>query len=266
MNQFGPFALEGRRAVVTGAAMGIGRGIAKRFLDAGADVVLVDRDAHAVEATADDLRGRGGKVEWLALDVCHQDAGPIIVGKAVAAFGGLDVLVNNAGIYPQVPLLDMTVELLDRVLAVNLRSLMLISRQAALQMVEQGTGGSIVNIASIDSLHPSMVGLAAYDTSKGGVLMFTKSLALELAPKGIRVNAIAPGGIDTEGTKSPMQASGMTAAQQQAVMDDFVKHSVPLGRIGTPDEIALAAVFVASDAASYMTGSNLVIDGGALLS
>jgi NAD(P)-dependent dehydrogenase (short-subunit alcohol dehydrogenase family) len=123
-----------------------------------------------------------------------------------------------------------------------------------------------VNIASIDSLHPSMVGLAAYDTSKGGVLMFTKSLALELAPHRIRVNAIAPGGISTEGTKQPLQGSGMTEAEQQAVMDDFVQRSVPLGRIGTPDEIALAVVFVASDAASYMTGSLLVIDGGALLS
>lgn len=266
MTDFGPFTLEGRRAVVTGAAMGIGRGIAQRFLEGGADVVLVDLDARAVEATAEELRGAGGKVEWIALDVCHQDAGPIIVGKAVAAFGGVDVVVNNAGIYPQVPLLDMPVELLDRVLAVNLRSLVLISREAARRMIEQGAGGSILNIASIDALHPSMVGLAAYDTSKGGVLMFTKSLALELAPHRIRVNAIAPGGIATEGTKMPLQGSGMAEAQQQAVMEDFVERSVPLGRIGTPDEIALAAVFVASDAASYMTGSLLVVDGGALLS
>lgn len=266
MTEFGPFTLEGRRAVVTGAAMGIGRGITQRFLEAGADVVLVDLDARAVEATADELRGIGGKVEWLALDVSHEDAGAIIAGKAVAAFGGLDIVVNNAGIYPQVPLLEMPTELLDRVLTVNLRSLVLISRECARQMVEQGTGGSIVNIASIDALHPSMVGLAAYDTSKGGVLMFTKSLALELAPHGIRVNAIAPGGIATEGTKKPMLGSGMTEAQQQALMEDFVKRSVPLGRIGAPDEIALATVFVASDAASYMTGSLLVIDGGALLS
>lgn len=266
MTTFGPFTLEGRRAVVTGAAMGIGRGIAQRFLEGGADVVLVDLDARAVEAAADDLRSVGGKVEWLALDVAHEDAAAVIVGKAVAAFGGLDVLVNNAGIYPQIPMLDMPVEILDRVLAVNLRSLVLISREAARQMVEQGTGGTILNIASIDALHPSMVGLAAYDTSKGGVVMFTKSLALELAPHGIRVNAIAPGGISTEGTKKPLQGSGMTEAEQRAVMDDFVQRSVPMRRIGTPDEIALAAVFLTSDAASYVTGSLLVVDGGALLS
>ena len=266
MTTFGPFTLEGRRAVVTGAAMGIGRGIAQRFLEGGADVVLVDLDARAVEAAADDLRAVGGKVEWLALDVTHPDAAAVIVAKAVTAFGGLDALVNNAGIYPQVPVLDMPVEVLDRVLAVNLRSLVLISQEAARHMVEQGTGGSILNIASIDALHPSMVGLAAYDTSKGGVVMFTKSLALELAPHGIRVNAIAPGGIDTEGTKKPFQGSGMTEDEQRAVMEDFVQRKVPMRRIGTADEIALAAVFLTSDAASYATGSLLVVDGGALLS
>jgi 2-deoxy-D-gluconate 3-dehydrogenase len=262
---FGPFTLDGKRAVVTGAAMGIGRGIASRFVEAGADVVLVDLDSHAVEAAADGLRGGRGKVEWLALDIARDDAEAVIVAKAVSAFGGLDILVNNAGIYPQVPLLEMPIELLDRVLAVNLRSLVLISREAAKQMVDQGGGGAILNIASIDSLHPSMVGLAAYDTSKGGVWMFTKSLALELAPHGIRVNAIAPGGITTEGTKKPLAGSGMTEAEQRAVIEEFAKR-VPMGRMGEPDEIALASVFLVSDAASYVTGSLLVVDGGALLS
>lgn len=264
MNGFGPFGMDGRRTIVTGAAMGIGRAIAARFVDAGADVLLVDLDARAVERAADELRGAAGKVESLAVDIAHDDADAVVIGRAVDAFGGVDVLVNNAGIYPQVPLLEMSVEMLDRVLAVNLRSLMLFSRAAARQMLEQGTGGSILNIASIDSLHPSMVGLAAYDTSKGGVWMFTKSLALELAPHGIRVNAIAPGGISTEGTKKPLEGSGLTSEEQAAVMERFAA-SVPMGRIGDPDEIALGAVFVSSDAASYMTGSLLVIDGGALV-
>jgi 2-deoxy-D-gluconate 3-dehydrogenase len=264
MTAFGPFSLEGRRALVTGAAMGIGRGIARRFVEAGADVIVADLDGRAAEAAVDELRGLGGKVEALALDVAADDAGDVAVGKAIASFGGLDVLVNNAGIYPQAPLLEMPVELFDRVLAVNLRGLVLLSRAAAKHMVAQGTGGSILNIASIDSVHPSMVGLAAYDTSKGGVWMFTKSFALELAPHGIRDNAIAPGGITTEGTSRPL-AEGMTQEQSDAIMQQFAQ-TIPLRRFGTPDEIALPALFLASDAASYVTGSLFIIDGGKLLS
>jgi 2-dehydro-3-deoxy-D-gluconate 5-dehydrogenase len=265
MSAFGPFSLEGRRTVVTGAAMGIGFGIAQRFLEAGADVLAVDLDQRALDAAADRLRGGAGKVETLALDVATDAAGDDLVAAARSAFGGIDVLVNNAGIFPQAPLLEMPVETIDRVLAVNLRGLMLVSRAVGTQLVAQGEGGAVVNIASIDALHPSMVGLAAYDASKGGVWMFTKSLALELAPHGIRVNAIAPGGIRTEGTSRPLPGSGMTEEEMRAMVEGFVAQKVPLGRMGEPDEIALATVFLASDAASYVTGSMLVVDGGTLL-
>jgi len=136
------------------------------------------------------------------------------------------------------------------------------SKAAAAQMVKQGRGGKIVNIASIDSLHPSMPGLAAYDTSKGGVLMFTKALALEMGPHGITVNAIAPGGITTEGASVPMQS--MSPDQLKQLTEQFMK-MIPLGRMGMPDDIAKAAVFLASPAADYMTGDIIVVDGGRLL-
>jgi 2-deoxy-D-gluconate 3-dehydrogenase len=130
-------------------------------------------------------------------------------------------------------------------------------------MIQQGHGGRIINIASIDSVHPSMVGLAAYDSSKGGVLGFTKNFALEVAPYNILVNAIAPGGITTEGTSLPMD-SGMTPAQMKEIMDGFAKR-IPLKRMGVPDDIAKVVLFLASSAADYMTGSMVTVDGGVLL-
>jgi 2-deoxy-D-gluconate 3-dehydrogenase len=132
-------------------------------------------------------------------------------------------------------------------------------------MVEQGRGGTIINISSIDAFRPSMVGLAAYDASKGGVLMFTKNLALELGPKGIRVNGIAPGGITTEGASKPLAESGMSEEQMKAMTEEFTAR-IPLGRMGVPDDIAKVAVFLASSAAGYMTGETVIVDGGRLLS
>jgi len=131
-------------------------------------------------------------------------------------------------------------------------------------MVEQGAGGKIINIASIDALHPSMVGLAAYDSSKGGVLMFTKAFALEMGPHGVNVNAIAPGGITTEGTAAPLQGSGMAEDEMAAMLEQFTAQ-IPLGRMGEPDDIAKVAAFLASPAADYVTGELIVVDGGRLL-
>ena len=259
------FSVRDQRVLVTGGAMGIGFGIAERFADAGAHVVIADLDGEAASAAASKLTGLRGKVAATALDVADPEAGGRAVATCVREFGGIDCLVNNAGIYPIAPVADMDAAFFDRVIAVNLRGSVFLAKAAAAQMVTQGTGGSIVNIASIDALHPSMVGLAAYDASKGGVLMFTKALALEVAPKGIRVNAIAPGGIATEGTAKPLENSGMSAEQMQAMMAEF-EARIPLGRMGEPDDIATVALFLASPASGYMTGELLVVDGGRLLS
>ena len=260
---WGPFDLEGKNALVTGSAMGIGHGIVTRFVEAGANVLVADLDGEAAAAVAKGTNGRGRAVS-MAVDVGADDAGEEMVKVCVDAFGSLDVLVNNAGIYPMAPMLETTTDLFDRVYRVNLRGVAFASKAAAARMIEQGGGGKIVNIASIDAFHPSMVGLAAYDSSKGGVLMFTRSLALELAPHGIRVNGIAPGGIVTEGSSAPLKESGMTEEQMRAMTEEFTRR-IPLGRMGSPDAIATVAVFLASAAAGYMAGETIVVDGGRLL-
>ncbi|HYZ97876.1 MAG TPA: SDR family oxidoreductase [Acidimicrobiales bacterium] len=264
MTGWGPFDLTGKRAIVTGGAMGIGRGIVRRFAQAGADVLVADLDYEAAQMAAKEFEDMPGRVAATHADVSDLDIGEELVARCVGLFDGVDILVNNAGIYPMVPMLEMTPELFDTVYRVNLRGLAFISQAVARQMVKQGSGGKIVNIASIDSVHPSMVGLAAYDASKGGVLMFTRNLALELAPHGIAVNAIAPGGISTEGTAEPLEGSGMTPEQMEEMLQAFTA-KIPLGRMGQPDDIATVAVFLASAASDYVTGELVVVDGGKLL-
>ena len=256
---WGPFGLEGRNALITGAAMGIGHGIAARFAEAGANVLIAD-----ISPTVEDAATKlaGGRAKGIVLDVSDEKATQAAVQHIVDEFGSLDILVNNAGVYPMSPVLDMTPEFFDRVIDINLRGLVFLCKAAGLQMVKQGRGGKIVNVASIDSVHPSMTGLAAYDASKGGVLMFTKNFALEMAPHNVTVNALAPGGIITEAASKSMAA--LTPAQVEQMTKQFVSQ-VPLGRMGSPDDIAKVAVFLASPAADYMTGSLVVVDGGRLL-
>jgi NAD(P)-dependent dehydrogenase (short-subunit alcohol dehydrogenase family) len=261
MTDWGPFDLRGKNAVVTGGAMGIGRGIATRFVEAGANVLVADLEGEAAAVVAKDMAGQGRAVP-VAVDVSAHEAGEMLVAACVEAFGSLDILVNNAGIYPMAPMLQTTPELFDRVYRVNLRGLAFASKAAGARMIEQGRGGKIINIASIDAFHPSMVGLAAYDASKGGVLMLTKALALEFGPHGIQVNGIAPGGITTEGSSAGL--GGMTAEQMRAMTEEFVSH-IPLRRMGVPDDIATVAVFLASKASDYMTGETVIVDGGRLL-
>ncbi len=247
--------LDGVPAMVTGGARGIGRAICERLAEAGAAVMVADLDGDGARDVASRIREAGGVAEGRALDVADEDGVRSAIDACAERFGGLRVLVNNAGIFPVAPLLDLEPALFDRVLAVNLRGLYLCTRHAARAMVAGGEGGSIVNVTSIDALHPSMVGLAPYDASKHGAWGFTKSAALELAPHGVRVNAIAPGAIATPGV-AEMPGAGS--------LEEFVA-AIPLGRIGTADDIATVALFLASGMSGYMTGSQVVVDGGRLL-
>jgi 2-deoxy-D-gluconate 3-dehydrogenase len=256
------FGLEGKTAIVTGGAMGIGRGIAEAYSKAGASVVIVDMNGGAAAKAAKAIQTGGGDSQGIQCDVSDETSVKKALELAVAQYGKVDVLVNNAGIYPFSPALQMTVAQWDKVLGVNLRGLFLFSREFANLAIKDGRGGAIVNIGSIDSLHPSAVGLAAYDASKGGVLMFTRNFALEVAAHNIRVNMIAPGGITTEGTQKGL--TGLSKNQLEAMQKQFIAR-VPIGRWGVPEDIATAAIFLASPASTYMTGSYMVVDGGRLL-
>jgi 2-deoxy-D-gluconate 3-dehydrogenase len=254
--------LTDKAAIVTGGAKGIGLGIANRLAEAGAKVLIADLDGTAAQRSAEELSAKGYTVKAIKVDVASEDEIKQMIDFCVESFGSLDILVNNAGIYPAMPIANMSVEDFDRVIDVNLRSVFLATKYGSEVMKSQG-GGKIINISSIDSLHPSMVGLAHYDASKHGLLGFTKNSALELAEYKISVNAIAPGGIATPG------ASGGLAGVDQAILEEMSKKflaKIPMHRMGEPDEIGTVALFLASDMSSYMTGSQIVVDGGVLLS
>lgn len=252
--------LSGKTAIVTGGAMGIGRGIAYRLAEAGAGVLIADVAEEESKAVVEDLVQRGLKAAWVASDVSDQQQVEAMVAKAVVEWGGVDILVNNAGIYPRKLVLNATQEDFENVIHVNLMGTFFASKAVAHQMIRQGRGGKIINITSIDAVHPSAPGLAFYDASKHGLWGFTKNLALELAPHKIWVNAIAPGGVNTPGTGA---GQPMNKEAEEILMRFTAK--VPMQRMGTPDDIGKVALFLASDLSSYMTGSQIVVDGGYLL-
>lgn len=254
--------LSGKSAIVTGGAKGIGYGIAYRLAEAGAGVLIADTDEAAAAKAADELSGKGWKAAAAQCDVSDEGQVETMVRACRDKFGSVDILVNNAGIYPQKPVAEMTQDEFEKVMDVNLRSVFLTTKHASEIMKTQG-GGKIINITSIDALHPSMIGLAHYDASKHGEWGFTKNSALELAAHNIQVNAIAPGGIATPGVAA--MSKGASAAQMKAATDAFMA-KIPMHRMGEPDEIGMVALFLASEMSSYMTGSQIVVDGGALLS
>jgi 2-deoxy-D-gluconate 3-dehydrogenase len=254
--------LKNTAAIVTGGAKGIGYGISYRLAEAGAQVLVADVDEATAQKTTQELTAKGWSAESIKVDVSSEEDVKRMIAICKEKFGSLDILVNNAGIYPSQPVSQMATEDFEKVMHVNLRSVFLTTKYAAEVMKAQG-GGKIINISSIDALHPSMVGLAHYDASKHGVWGFTKNSALELAEHKIWVNAIAPGGIITPGATASSQ--GASGEQMEALTKVFLA-KIPMHRMGEPDEIGMVALFLASSMSSYMTGEQIVVDGGVLLS
>lgn len=255
--------LSGKTAIVTGA-VGIGYAIAYRLAEAGAQVFIASRSENNVNETVQKLKEKGWNVEGIQTDVSKEEDIKRMTEETVSVFGGIDILVNNAGIFPSIPVMNMSLSDFDSVLSVNLKGVFLSTKYAAAQMIKQGRGGKIINITSIDALHPSTIGLAHYDASKHGVWGFTKNTALELAPHKIWVNALAPGGIITPGV-SKMNESIPQGVDMAKVLESFLA-KIPMKRMGEIDDIGKVALFLASDMSSYMTGTQVVVDGGVLLS
>jgi 3-oxoacyl-[acyl-carrier protein] reductase len=243
---------EGKVAVVTGAARGIGRAIAERLARDGADVVICDLQAEWLAETAGAVRATGRKALPLAVDVGDGESVAACIAETVRVFGRVDVMVNNAGITKDTLLVRMTDEAWDDVLRVNLKGTFLFSRAVAKHMMKQRSG-AIVNIASVIGLIGN-AGQCNYAASKAGVIALTKSTAKELAGRGVRVNAIAPGFI----------SSKMTDALSQEIRGQMLAN-IPLARFGEPEDIAKAVAFLASDEAGYVTGQVLSVNGGMVM-
>ena len=258
--------LSGKTAIVTGGAVGIGYGITYRLAEAGANVMIADLSAEDSEKTVAELSQKGFKVKSVVVDVSSEEDVKKLIEQTIQEFGVLNILVNNAGIYPNIPVAKMEFADFDKILAVNLEGAFLTTKYASEQMIKQGQGGKIINITSIDALHPSMIGLAAYDSSKHGLWGFTKNSALELSQHKIWVNAIAPGGIATPGVAKLQAGAPQPAGVDPKQMIEAFMAKIPMHRMGEPDDIGKVALFLASDMSSYMTGSQIVVDGGVLLS
>jgi glucose 1-dehydrogenase len=247
--------LSGKCAIVTGAANGIGLACARRLAADGAAVALADINAELGEAAAARLREEGRRAIFLQTDVVKRTAIEALVERTVSEFGQLDIMLNNAGVALTASILEMSDEIFDKVLSINLRSAFIGTQLAARRMVEAKRGGVIINMSSVNALL-AIPGLAAYACSKGALNQLTKVAAIELAAHKIRVVAIGPGTILTD------------LAKQSVMGDDAARRKIlsrtPLGRAGEPEEVAAVAAFLASDDASYITGQTIYPDGGRL--
>jgi NAD(P)-dependent dehydrogenase (short-subunit alcohol dehydrogenase family) len=249
--------LDAKIAIITGAASGIGRATALLFAREGASVVLTDINESAGQAVATEIAAHGGRAIFEAGDVTRAADCQRMIERAVREFGGIHVLFNNAGIIRRASVVELSETDWDRVMAVNVKSMFLMSRQAIPLMAAAG-GGSIINTASGWGLAGGPRA-AVYCASKGAVVLLTKAMAIDHGPQNIRVNCICPGDTDTAMRRNEAQQLGESN-------DKFLAEATkrPLGRVGKPDEIAQAALYLASEASSFVTGTALVVDGGGL--
>jgi len=247
-------ALDGKVAIVTGGTMGIGLEIARVFLDRGASVVIMGRDAARGEAAARELAS--DRLDLYAGDVADPDAAASVVDTAVRRFGALDVLVNNAAIDHDEPLLDVSPETAETVFRTNFHGALRMLQAAGRAMRDAGGGGSIVNVSSrLASI--AVPGMAVYGAAKGALSALTRGAAIDLAPYGIRVNAVAPGF-----TETPLLAAWLDQQDDPAAARAEADAAIPLGRVATPADVAYAVAFLASDEAGHITGASLAVDGG----
>jgi 3-oxoacyl-[acyl-carrier protein] reductase len=258
------FDLTGTTSVVTGAGRGIGKAVAELFAAAGANVVVADIDAETARSVAASVSSAGRKAVAAIVDVADEASVKAMYATALEAFGRIDSLVHSAAIFPKYALLDVTVEQWDRIQAVNLRGTMLVLREAIRHMREGGRGGAIVNISSASGERELVFHNAAYGASKAGVTNLTRVAALEFGADKIRVNAVLPGGTATEGALAASKDMVQRGLELKGPIT--LPGRVPLGMMGSPEDIAAACLFLASPASKQITGQCLAVDGGFLVS
>ena len=247
--------LSGQVAIVTGGGRGIGAAISRTLGAAGAGMAIVyHHSQEGAENIAAEIKAAGGRAMTVQADLRRADQVEAMVKAVVENLGRVDALINNAGIFTQSPQIELNEADWDAVFDTNLKGLWLCSKAAANQMIAQGQGGCIVNLASINAVHPGFGGTAHYDASKGGVMAYTRSLAVELAPHGIRVNAIGPGLTDSPALR-----------RHAPELVEMVEKRTPLKRLGRPEEMARVVLFLISPLAAWVTGQTVFADGGYLL-
>jgi meso-butanediol dehydrogenase/(S,S)-butanediol dehydrogenase/diacetyl reductase len=259
------YNLNGKVAIVTGAARGIGRAIALRLADEGADVGVVDVDGAGAEAVAAEVESRGRRAIPLKVNVTKADEVAAMVARTVEALGRIDILVNNAGIQTIAYLQEMREEDWDRMFAVNVKAMWLCSQAVANQLIEQGQGGRIINASSRAGKVASPLPMGAYVTAKHAVIGFTRALALELAPHQITVNAYCPGVVDTPMWDLIDREVGTRRGAAPGSIKANAVAAIPLGRIEQPEDVARLVAFLASGESDYMTGQAINITGGSVM-